>query len=510
MDDQVLSVLIVDDEIPIRQELQMYNWEAQGAVLVGEAGNGEEALEFCRKYVPDVIITDITMPVMNGLALIRTVKKEFPQIQVVILTCHSDFEYAREALKLGAIGYVIKVMMDDSELEQTLAEARRAIEKEKSYNTKKMEENRWNQSKLLGQWLTHNDATMDVYKRLADNGLPLTFPLQIVRFYVEAKHGDWLFVDREVRQVLGSYDHDFAWVPVDIGEHFVHFGHPNKDRLSMISTIEAVISDIGHKLANIHLHKRECIHIYASISDDVDKPEQFQPAFQEMSLWKNDYFYDSSTRVFLGKPKGAHVIEPKALATIEEKMKKVIWDQAGISAFIAGDFTNWAREHRILPNELKKLIHKWNILWNKERGDFDHDEVLSQHIYQTVTLHEMMTALLHDIHINFSGEERYRPEIRLAGKIIREKISQPLSLSSVAEEVGLSSSYLSRLFSEEVGESFNDYVTRLRMEKAAYLLKNMNLKIYEVAEQVGIPSYRYFSIVFRNWMGVTPLEFKKG
>ncbi|NQX60026.1 response regulator [Paenibacillus qinlingensis] len=510
MDDHVLSVLIVDDEILIRQELQMFDWESRGSVLVGEASNGEEALAFCRKYVPDVIITDITMPVMNGLALIRTLKKEFPQIQVVILSCHSDFEYAREALKLGAIGYVVKVMMDDSELEQALVEARRSIEKEKSYSTKKKEEDRWNQSKLLGQLLNHNDSTMLLYTSLADNGLPIVFPLQIVRFYVEAKHGDWLFVDREVRHVLGSYDQDFAWVPVDIGEHFVYFGHQSKDRMPIMQTIEAVISDMHHRLKSIHLHKPECIHIYASISDDVEKPEQFNQAFQEMNLWKNDYFYNSSNRVFLGKPEGTHAIEPKALAVIEEKMKKVIWNQAGLSTFIEGDFLNWAREHRIMPNELKKLVHKWHVLWNEELGDSNDDVILSQHTYQTVTLDEMIAALIHDIYINFGKENKYRPEIRLVMKIIREKISQPLSLSSVAEQVGFSSPYLSRLFSEEVGESFNDYVTRLRMEKAAFLLKNMNLKVYEVAEQVGIPSYRYFSIVFRNWMGVTPLEFKKG
>nr|WP_275690986.1 helix-turn-helix transcriptional regulator [Paenibacillus aceris] len=109
-----------------------------------------------------------------------------------------------------------------------------------------------------------------------------------------------------------------------------------------------------------------------------------------------------------------------------------------------------------------------------------------------------------------SDERKIRKEVQLAQRIIVSKLGDPITLTSVADEVGLSSYYLSRLFREETGESFNDYVTRLRMEKAVNLLQNTQLKVYEVAEQVGIPSYRYFSQLFRNWTGVAPTDYKKG
>ncbi|MCR8631813.1 helix-turn-helix transcriptional regulator [Paenibacillus sp. N5-1-1-5] len=94
--------------------------------------------------------------------------------------------------------------------------------------------------------------------------------------------------------------------------------------------------------------------------------------------------------------------------------------------------------------------------------------------------------------------------------MIAQRLAEPITLTLISEEVGLSSFYLSRLFREEVGESFNEYITRLRIAKAISLLQTTSMKVYEVAEQVGIPSYRYFSVLFRNRTGVSPTDFKKG
>lgn len=122
------------------------------------------------------------------------------------------------------------------------------------------------------------------------------------------------------------------------------------------------------------------------------------------------------------------------------------------------------------------------------------------------TLAQLVAELIHD-----AGNGRpCRREVREAMRIVRERLAEPLTLTAVAEEVRLSSHYLSRLFREEAGISFNEYVTRLRMERAIELLQTTTLKVYEVAEAVGIPSYRYFSVLFRQHTGVVPTEYKKG
>ncbi|MEC0229889.1 response regulator transcription factor [Paenibacillus alba] len=257
-----ISVLIIDDELPLRQELRSMPWPSFGAELVGEAENGEEALELCKALEPDLVISDITMPIMDGLELFRIVKKKFPLIQFVLLTCHSDFHYAQEALKLGALDYFTKLSFDEEDMKTAIEKARAAIRRETD---------------------------------------------------------------------LRDYEQERT--------------------------------------------RRE-----------LSNPQQ------------------TETR----------------------------------------------------------------------------------------------------------DERKIRKEVKLAQQIIMSKLGDPITLTSVADEVGLSSYYLSRLFREESGESFNDYVTRLRMEKAVNLLQNTQLKVYEVAEQVGIPSYRYFSQLFRNWTGVAPTDYKKG
>lgn len=266
MSSTLLKVLVIDDELPLRQELRSMPWTALGAELVGEAENGEEALGLCETLQPELIISDITMPIMDGLELFRQVKKRYPLTQFVLLTCHSEFHYAQEALKLGALDYLTKLTFDEDDIKAAVEKAKEKIQREADFR---------------------------------------------------------------------QYEQD-------------------KTRM---------------------------------------EPSQVQVQVQE-------------------------------------------------------------------PEE---------------------------------------------------GQARkIRKEVQRAQKMIETKLGEPITLTSIAEEVGLSSYYLSRLFREETGESFNDYVTRLRMEKAVHLLQTTQLKVYEVAEQVGIPSYRYFSQIFRNWTGVAPTDYKKG
>jgi two-component system response regulator YesN len=97
----------------------------------------------------------------------------------------------------------------------------------------------------------------------------------------------------------------------------------------------------------------------------------------------------------------------------------------------------------------------------------------------------------------------------LAVQWIKDHLKEPISLPIIAEQVGLSPHYISKLFREETGSTVNQYITRLRMEKAIELLRHSNKKVYEIAEEVGIPSYRYFTVTFRNWTGVSPTDYKR-
>lgn len=123
------KVLIVEDEWPAREILRAFPWETYSCVLSGEAGHGEEALAMIDRIKPDIIITDVMMPVMDGLSLVRVLKRDYPGIQIILLTCYGDYPYVREALQLGVVDYMLKGIYREEELGQALLRADSRMEK---------------------------------------------------------------------------------------------------------------------------------------------------------------------------------------------------------------------------------------------------------------------------------------------------------------------------------------------------------------------------------------------
>lgn len=144
-----IRIVVADDELPIRQELVNFPWEKYGFCLSGAGRNGKDALEICRSEKPDVLLTDITMPVMDGLELIRTLKQEQPEIKCVILTCHQDFDYAKKAITYNALDYILKLDLSESILSETLKRIKEAVEQERKAKSKANIEHRAAFSRLI-------------------------------------------------------------------------------------------------------------------------------------------------------------------------------------------------------------------------------------------------------------------------------------------------------------------------------------------------------------------------
>ena len=151
----------------------------------------------------------------------------------------------------------------------------------------------------------------------------------------------------------------------------------------------------------------------------------------------------------------------------------------------------------------------WQVEWLKVQEGAELDGSSIADLMGAHTLSQMVACINRDINVLERGRTRSRIEIRSAVQWIKDHMQEPISLPHIANQVGLSPHYVSRLFREETGCSVNQYITRLRMEKALELLRHTNKKVYEIAEEVGIPSYRYFTVTFRNWTGVSPTDYKR-
>lgn len=507
MKSDILSVLVVDDELPIRQELAMFDWGACGAGMVGQASNGEEALEFCCEYVPDVVVTDITMPKMDGITLIHRLNEQFPRIKVIILTCHSDFNYARDALQMGAVDYIVKVMLRDEDLARALGKAHDAIEREQLYRMSAKEKRRKELTRLFVQADKMQEGAPEVLSRSSEaSEWKLDYPLGLVYLYVGSKPSNRIFIDQEISTYLDACDGEYDWFPAAAGIYCLLFNNCTRGEEELCKIVAALVTALYKHLDDNLSFVNGRVAIHSALAGIVSNSGDFAQALEQKDMWADACFYQNEEAVMSGNCPAFTLADKETKQRIRQSLSEIIHSGGDIWAFIQEHIKDWAANKRILPMDLKTLSLE---ILNDTGEKNPHNESATLRVFHAQNLEELTEVLAKELGGNCSKTGSYRVEIRMAMRIIAESFDQPLSLSFIAEKVGLSSNYFSRLFSEEVGESYNDHITRIRMEKAIEMLQHTNLKVYEVAEKVGIPNYRYFTSIFRNWTGVAPKDYKR-
>ncbi|CAM4141044.1 response regulator [Paenibacillus alkaliterrae] len=509
---QPLNVLIVDDEIPLRQELRMFPWEECDAVLIGEASNGEEALHMCGTCAPDVVITDITMPVMDGITLIRELRKRYPAIQIILLTCHSDFHYVQEALRLGALEYILKVSMEEEELKHAMNKVRDAIVKERNIRANERAERRMLLAALFGKLLHGHEPNSTDWQPIPMDG---NISHVWVRLILDAPNHAYLEARQRIQHMLSEMERTdpnwLIWLSIREKEYFVIIALPHS-AAPAVQSLDGMIHALADTMKEQGRLTDPPVSVQAVVSYPFRNKEELALSLACSTEWKDALFYDSLTEnhVFIGKPLPLMDITDKQTKEMNEMLRKASCSAASLKNCMQGDFVHWCVTHRIRPEQLKQRMLNWLVDWlmkAQEGAELDSSSVTQ--LTGAETLSRMVTCLNRDIAAAESGRTRSRIEIRSAIQWIKDHMQQPISLPVIAEQVGLSPHYVSRLFREETGSSVNEYITRLRMEKAVDLLKRTNKKVYEIAEEVGIPSYRYFTVTFRNWTGVSPTDYKR-
>lgn len=511
MAEKPLNVLIVDDEVPLRQELRLFPWEDCGAVLIGEAGNGEEALQACGVCVPDVVVTDITMPIMDGITLIRELRKRYPAIQIILLTCHSDFHYVQEALRLGALEYLLKVSMEEEEMKQAMIKVREAITKERRSLDNERSERRLLQAAAFGKLLRGHALNSDDWKPIELDGAG---PYRLARLILDAPNASYIPARQRIQQTLKDRERSdpnwLTWLTTGEKEYFVLLAEQQSEAQA-VATLSGVVQALECCLKECEELPEHLVTVHAIISEPITRKEELAYSLAQTTEWKDALFYDGSSgsSVRIGRPLPFSEMTDKHVKELNEMLRMASRSSAFLKNCIQGDLPKWCSAIRIRPQQLKQRMLNWQMEWLKVHEGAELDGRGITQLMGAQTLRQMIACLIHNINEIESGGTRSRIEIRSAIQWIQANMQQPISLPILAEQVGLSPHYVSRLFREQTGDTVNQYITRLRMEKAVELLKRTNKKVYEIAEEVGIPSYRYFTVTFRNWTGVSPTDYKR-
>lgn len=517
------KVFFVEDEIVTREGIRdNVDWQADGFELCGEAPDGEMALPLLQATQPDVLITDIKMPFMDGLELSRIVRDRMPATKIVILSGHDEFEYAQEAIKLGVSEYLLKpVTVQD--IHHVLQRVAITMDRElrEQENLKKLknqvQENRAALTeRLLLKLLVGAISLAEAIEQSQVLGLSLVarcYSVVVIRLALAAPEPfdlrEFQTVQEIVSRIVGSNPDVFA-LRKDVEEIVLIFkgdtpAFLQEDRDYLLEQIRRRVSD------------RKCqLHFgVGSLHDRItDIGQSFIQALANVQ---------QATAVTIEA--SAAAIETTELLRVD---KSAVQDY--LKCGVKQDFDDFfdafllplgetAFRSSIVKNYIfMDLVFTTAHFVQELGGDvdeilpgLDHVEALLANI-QTI---EQFRAHAHDIlsrALTFRDAQVTSPH---AGVIQQAKayidqhyMDADISLQSVANRVGHSSCHFSTVFGEEMGKTFKTYLTEVRIKSAKELIRTTNLRSADISDQVGYNDPHYFSLVFHKSTGLSPKQFR--
>ncbi|WP_110933933.1 response regulator [Paenibacillus bouchesdurhonensis] len=539
------KVLLVDDEILIRETIRdCIHWENEGFIYCGDASDGEVALPMIEELHPDILITDIKMPFMNGLELCTIVRQRMPDIKIIILSGHGEFEYARSALSIGIEEYCLKPI-SSVDLIQLLRSVSRKIDKERSEKAQidhlrqsENENKAISREKLLGDLCSGFLTTTEALHSAALLAVPL-----ISRYYavvvMDLRYTEEREVssenlmaaakppleqaitlnaeDRTLLKQANAYDDGTVlafqqsrtktgWIvkgdTIDALQERIKPFRKLQDSMAeqdgSSCAISIGIGSIQDRLQGVHvsfLEAEEDMH-WRRLSRQ-NRRNLWEAT--RSKLYKNIFLDRQAFISFLkvGSPSET----PSFIKKFAAVLQPVDWDASLIGYYILNDIT-------------LEVIRTAEELYRQPEAPDSFLQPFQSHIESIKTWEDAcvyLTRLVEQFWLWRSrSSDRYAHLLVQVKEYIQANFDKDhISLQDAADFVSVSPSHLSKIFSQETGQTFIDFLTQTRIHKAMELLHSTQAKTYEIAFQVGYSDPHYFSNLFKRVTGMTTTEFRK-
>lgn len=535
-----IKVFLVEDEMVIRRGIKnSIDWEKEGYIFCGEASDGELAYPMIIKEKPDILITDIRMPFMDGLELCKLVKKELPNIKILILSGYDEFDYAKEAIRLGVTEYLLKPISSGKLLEALngVSESIRREKEDKDLVRKYMEEMRENteheKQKFFEQMIAGNLSMADALetgKKYEMNLSAGMYNLLLFRFTLgkeNRKSGELLGeAEYAIEKLTERLEYVFEFQRSVEGWAFLLMAD-NEEQMS--ERVKELSKDLEEIMKNY-----STIAYFGGIGQPVARLRELEESFREAERALAARFTMELNRIIS--------VEDIRMAQNVDTL-----DDIEITSFgeiektrtMLEKFLNNGAEDEIdefvdvyineLPEEnLKSVLMRQYIIMDayivmmsfceKIEGIEGEMQAQSEELKNSMktiqTLEEiknyirMLLKKIIGVRDTISGR-RYSDIIEIAKDQIRKTyMSDEISLNTIAAEVGMSPSCFSSIFSKEMGKTFVEYLTEIRMDRAKELLMCSSMKTSEIGYEVGYKDPHYFSYIFKKTQNCTPKEFR--
>lgn len=527
------KVLIADDEILVRVGLKStIDWKSLGFEIVAEAANGEQALEMFERYKPDVVLTDIKMPRLDGLQLTERIKEKNPRVRVLILTCYSEFGYVREALKFGASNYILKSEIEDAELIHLMKNIHMELNKEAgklerySYLENQISSNIDVLKEKLFNDLINPNIPMDreILSRCECLGMKVKdMEFLIAVLYKNDLEKNSKFSDKDWQLI------NFAIINVVteiLNENNLEYLLSTKENCFSILMGRKILDEenVGTMLKRIKSSIARYANIQMSVvagnkfTDIACASESYKQCIKKLQLT----FYDLKKDIFLFEDIDFKEIN---IVDFKEKYSKVL-----ISRLDEEDYQKASeliealeqafKEMLIYPVQVRfyytvlvnDILEHFNccFLESKELEQYSnyYDIILNaQNIYGITKFIKEFIAKALVLIENYRKNNSYKV-INKAMEYIKKNYSGEITLQSLANHLNLSKHYVCYLFKKETGENISTCINRIRIENVKLLLSKKDYKVKDIYDKVGFSDEQYFCKMFKKVTGMTVAHYK--
>lgn len=527
------TVLLVEDDYSVREYLkQAIAWKENGYCVIGEADNGVEALEVIREKLPDIMITDIQMPQMNGTELIHRIKEEGYATKSVVLSFYDDFEYVRNAMKDGAVDYILKHQLSEKTILSVLDGIQKTQQNENINRVRK-------ENSIMKRQLRKNQNAVKcgIFRKMMEGRTEdsfleqfgivetdMTFSVAVVQlknsentvFHEKSDECDrdilGFSVCNIIEEILQEKGNGIVCTE-DNQNYWIFFSCDGRghEMFWEKKCSEALYTAMGKIEEYLKLSST------VGLSKAYSTLENVKQAFSESMQALDNIYYEGYGNLYLYS--AARFSEKLNIAYGELQETFTLAGEQNILKEPLENFLEHLGTEKLRPDLMRKLEDyiSTNLLsfFNQLKTAFDKEIELPYNLYGNSLTYEECCRKLVSCAAFIDEMQRKvqdcyeRQEINDAVRYIRHNYNRNITLEEIAKSVNLSKVYFSQLFKNETGMNFTDFLIQFRIEEAAKLLKSTDMKVYEIAEQVGIPDQHYFNRLFKNITGVTPKKFRE-
>lgn len=525
----MFKVVFIDDETLVKVGLRsMLDWEKEEFEIEGEASNGCEGLELILKTKPDLVITDITMPEMDGIEMMQRVKESDQNPIFIVLSSYDQFELVKRAMQLGARDYLLKLKLNGEMLRDMLKTVREELGKREGKAERKRERSVWETQELRKAFLkkavlgslaqTESDGIDPEWE---DSPVRIIYIVTNIQHVISAKEEEEkkIYLDT-IRNLIEDICREFfesCCMEWGNGRFLIVCSDQNRENAKAYSNMMAeAIIDVLRQYSNIQAS--------IGISGSVTGYENYKEAYLEAKRVQDHLAVEGYGKVSLSEdmPKNeiflrkgvsgdsfsaeklASICETLHLEELEQVVGQVVEDIRENGVKLDNAASQCARFMCLLEEYLKQ---NWcnryeGVGVNAYMKRLYHSDTISEIV-------EVFDRYVEEVKKFFAGQSDNEQEriVREAKKYIREHVYENISLKEISQALFISAGYLSTTFSKYEPIGVANYINKIKIEEARRLLMKQRLKVYEVAFQLKYENAGYFAKVFKKYTGCTPKEY---